>query len=125
LAGSRRWLGEFGGLRVYVLDEYDIFVSKLSSKQKKHQLDVRVLALRLDKEIARDRLFADGRAFLKDPTPRLQIEENWQFIFQEPLVAASQEKPTGSGSSEKPGTIEPAPFRGRPNGSRPKKRRKE
>jgi hypothetical protein len=77
----RQWFGDFGGLRVYALDEYDIFVSKLSSKQKKHQLDLRVLALKLDKEKARQRLLADGRVFLDDPTLRPQIEENWQFVF--------------------------------------------
>jgi hypothetical protein len=81
----RHWLGDFGGLRVYLLDEYDIFVSKLSSKQKKHQLDLRVLALKLDKEMARQRLLGDGHIFLDDPKLRPQIEENWRFIFQEPL----------------------------------------
>lgn len=49
----RKWIGDFGGLRVYVVDEYDIFVSKLSSKKKKHQSDLGVLALKLEKEIAR------------------------------------------------------------------------
>lgn len=83
----RRWFGDFGGLRVYALDEYDIFVSKLSSKQKKHQLDLRVLALKLDKEKARQRLLTEGRVFLDDPKMRPQIEENWRFIFQEPLFA--------------------------------------
>ena len=82
----RQWLGDFGGLRVYVVDEYDIFVSKLSSKKKKHQDDLRVLALKLDKIIAKHRLFTDGRPFLDDPKLKPQIEENWQFIFQEPLV---------------------------------------
>ena len=82
----RQWLGDFGGLRVYVVDEYDIFVSKLSSKQEKHQSDLGVLALKLDKEIARHRLFTDGRSFLDDPKLRPQIEENWRFIFQEPLI---------------------------------------
>ena len=57
----RHWLGDFGGLRVYVVDEYDIFVSKLSSKKEKHQSDLGVLALKLDKEIARQRLLTDGR----------------------------------------------------------------
>jgi hypothetical protein len=82
----KHWLGDFGGLRVYVVDEYDIFVSKLSSKKKKHQDDLRVLALQLDKDIARNRLVTDGRAFLDDPGSRPQLEENWRFIFQEPLV---------------------------------------
>jgi hypothetical protein len=82
----RRFLGDFGGLRVYLVDPYDIFVSKLSSKQKKHKDDLRVLALKLDKDTARERLLKHGRAFLEDPHQRPQIEKNWQFIFQEPLV---------------------------------------
>jgi hypothetical protein len=82
----RHWLGDFGCLRVYVVDEYDIFVSKLSSKKEKHQSDLGVLALKLDKEIARRRLVTDGRSFLDDPKLKPQIEENWRFIFQEPLV---------------------------------------
>jgi hypothetical protein len=83
---SRRvWFGEFGGLRVYVVDEYDIFVSKLSSGKEKHQLDLRVLALRLDRDKAKRRLLTDGRAFLEDPNLKSRIEENWRFIFQETL----------------------------------------
>ncbi len=81
----QQWLGEFGGLRVYVVDEYDIFVSKLSSKKQKHQSDLGVLALELDKETARQRLLNDGKAFLDDPKLRPQVLENWRFIFQEPL----------------------------------------
>ena len=83
----RQWLGDFGGLRVYVVDEYDIFVSKLSSKMKKHQSDLRVLALELDQETARHRLLSDGKAFLDDPKLRPQILENWRFIFQQPLFS--------------------------------------
>jgi hypothetical protein len=81
----RQWLGDFGGLRVYVVDEYDIFVSKLSSKKEKHQSDLGVLGLKLDKEVVRHRLLTDGRSFLDDPKQKPQIEENWRFIFQEPL----------------------------------------
>ena len=77
----RHWLGDFGGLRVYVVDEYDIFVSKVSSKQEKHQSDLGVLALKLGKQIARHRLLTDGRAFVDGPKQRPQIEENWRFIF--------------------------------------------
>jgi hypothetical protein len=85
----RRFLGDFGGLRIFLVDAYDIFVSKLSSKQQKHKDDLRVLAAKLDKAIARRRLFDAGRAFLDDPRQRPQIEANWQFIYQEPLVPAS------------------------------------
>ena len=82
----RHWLGDFGGLRVYVLDEYDVFVSKLSSTHKKHQDDLRVLAMKLDRDIARNGLIIHSRASMDDPKSRSQIEENWRFIFQEPLV---------------------------------------
>lgn len=86
----RHFLGDFGGLRVYLVDAYDIFVSKLSSKKKKHQDDLRVLASKLDKETARRRLFDAGRAFLDDHQQRPQIETNWQFIYQEPLAPISE-----------------------------------
>jgi hypothetical protein len=91
----RQWFGDFGGLRVYLLDEYDIFVSKLSSKKEKHQSDLGVLALELDKEKARHRLLTDGRIFLDGPKLRPQIEENWRFIFQEPLFAGAEGEQAG------------------------------
>jgi hypothetical protein len=97
----RRFLGDFGGLRIYLVDACDIFVSKLSSKQEKHKDDLRVLAPKLDKEIARHRLFGDGRAFLDDPRQRPQIESNWQFIYQEPLFPASDESKTRTRRSGK------------------------
>lgn len=93
----RQWLGDFGGLRVYVVDEYDIFVSKLPSKKAKHQSDLRVLALRLDKGTAKHRLQSDGTAFLEDPKLRPQIEENWRFIFQELLFPDQPRKPAQTG----------------------------
>ncbi len=96
----RRFLGDFGGLRVYLVDAYDIFVSKLSSKQEKHKDDLRVLAPKLDRETAKQRLLGAGRAFLDDPRQRPQIEANWQFIYQEPLAAESasegEERPAAS-----------------------------
>jgi Nucleotidyltransferase of unknown function (DUF6036) len=85
----RQFLGDFGGLRVYLVDPLDIFVSKLSSKKEKHKEDLRVLAQKLDKETAKQRLLDKGRAFLEDPHQRPQIEANWQFIYQEPLFTES------------------------------------
>jgi hypothetical protein len=89
----RQSLGDFGGLRVFLVDVYDIFVSKLSSKQEKHQQDLRVLASKLDPEIIRHRLTNDGRAFLDDPDLRAQIESNWRFVYQAPLFPESPEGP--------------------------------
>jgi hypothetical protein len=83
----RRYFGDFGGLRVYMVDEYDIFVSKLSSKQAKHRQDLEVMAPNLDKEKIKQRLLEDGKIFLATPFLGDQIEENWRFIFREPLSA--------------------------------------
>ena len=81
----RHFLGDYGGLRVYLVDEYDIFVSKLSSAREKHKQDIRVLAGVLDKQTAQRRLLKDGQVFLDEPKLRRRIEENWRFIYQEPL----------------------------------------
>ena len=59
----RQWFGDYGTLRVYFLDEYDIFVSKLSSKKKKHQDDLRVLASKTGQR-HRPASPADRRPFL-------------------------------------------------------------
>jgi hypothetical protein len=112
----RKWFGDFGALRVYVVDEYDIFVSKLSSKHEKHQLDLRVLALKLDRDTAKHRLLTEGRVFLDDPKLKPQIEENWRFIFQEPLFAERPEERAGEDNQanlKRKGTV--------PKGGRPKR----
>jgi len=85
----RQYLGDFSGIRAYLLDPVDIFVSKLSSKQEKHKQDLRVMAKRLDQATVKQRLLRDGRAFLDDPYLKPQIEENWQFIYQESLFPES------------------------------------
>ncbi len=85
----RQFLDDFGGLRVYLVDPYDIFVSKFSSKKEKHKDDLRVLALKLDKGTAKQRMMGDGRAFLEDPHQRPHIEANWQFIYQAALFSES------------------------------------
>lgn len=93
----REWFGDFGGLRAFLLEEYDIFVAKLPSEQRKHQIDTRVLGLELDREKARHRLLTDGLVFLDDPKLRPQIEENWRFIFQEPLFPDPDEERAAGG----------------------------
>lgn len=89
----RQFFGDHGGIRVYLVDTIDIFVSKLSSKQEKHKDDLRVLAPQLDKSVVRERLERDGRPFLDNPFDRPTIEENWRFVFQEPLFS-NNESPT-------------------------------
>jgi hypothetical protein len=50
-----------------MVDEYDIFVSKLSSKQPKHRQDLEVMATNLGKDKIKRRLFDDGKIFLATP----------------------------------------------------------
>jgi hypothetical protein len=121
----RHWLGDFGELRVYLVDEYDIFVSKLSSKKEKHQLDLRVLAQKLDREVARRRLLTDGKTFLDDAKAKMQIEENWSFIFQEPLFSTKRKRRTENGGQLDQGLKDPAQPADRPKRSRPKRRKTE
>jgi len=98
----RRFLGDFGGLHVFLVDVVDIFVSKLSSKQEKHKQDLRVLAKNLNQDDIKSRLLGDGKPFLDNPFLRPQIEENWRFVFQEPFVAeASGEIPTSQSDETK------------------------
>ena len=87
----RHYLGDFGGIRAYLVDPIDIFVSKLSSKQEKHKQDLRILAKKLEYSAVRQRLLADGRVFLDAPSLKPQIEANWQFIYQKPLSPPQSE----------------------------------
>ncbi len=84
-ADRQEHFGDFGGVRVYLVDPYDIFVSKLSSKQEKHRDDLRVMAPKLDKGRVTRRLRTDGKAFLENPRDRAAVEENWRFIYREAL----------------------------------------
>jgi hypothetical protein len=97
----RQFLGDFGGLRVYLVDVYDVFVSKLSSKQEKHRQDLRVLAGKLDHDTGRQRLLTAGQAFLNDPGLRAQVEENWRYIFQSPLFPSQEPEGGGQGATQK------------------------
>ncbi len=92
-ATRRRLLGDFGGIRAYLVDPYDVFISKLSSKQEKHRDDLRVMAAKLDRDIVQQRLLTDARAFLADPHDRPVIEENWRFIYREPLDLGKAARP--------------------------------
>jgi len=84
-----------------------------------------VLALKLDKDTTRRRLLTDGRAFLDDPNLRPQIEENWRFIFQEPLYAGQPEKAAGEERSVDQHPAETGPDPGRPKRSGRTRRRED
>jgi hypothetical protein len=86
---------------------------------------VRVLALKLGKTTVSHRLIADGRAFLDDPKRPPQIEESWRLIFQEPLFPEPKVEHEGAGDRGDHTPDEPPPSSGRPERSRPKRRKSE
>jgi hypothetical protein len=77
--------GSFGQIQLYLVDVYDVFLSKLFSARTKDRDDLRALKPQMDKEILMDRLrntCADIRA-----APKLagKAEKNWYILYGEPL----------------------------------------
>ena len=66
---------------------------------------MRVLANNLNKEEIKSRLLGDGKPFLEDPFLRPQIEENWRFIFQEPLFPGPEGDQGGEGPPRSHGLV--------------------
>jgi hypothetical protein len=113
----RKYFGDFGGLRVYIVDVYDVFVSKLSSNQEKHKDDLMVMATKLDKQRVKERLLGDGKDSLENPFDRPKIEANWQFAFREPLFPESIK-------SESAGPLAPPPDEETVSPKKPRRKRK-
>jgi Nucleotidyltransferase of unknown function (DUF6036) len=61
------FFGDFGDLRVYVVDVADIFLGKLFSKRTRDLDDLRMLAPQLDKSALAERLKTTTGALQKDP----------------------------------------------------------
>lgn len=81
------YLDTYGRLQVYLLDAYDIFLSKLFSIRTKDRSDLRMLAGQLDKEKL-VRLLRDTTAsMLVAPDLRERAEKNWYILFGDPLPA--------------------------------------
>jgi hypothetical protein len=78
-------LGSFGRLQVFLVDVYDVFLSKLFSKREKDRDDLRVVAPQLDKETVMRRLRETATALASDPDLRLAAEQNWYVLYGEPL----------------------------------------
>jgi len=75
----------FGQLQVYVVDAYDVFVSKLFSARLKDRDDLRVLAPQLDKKTLLCRLHDTTQDLLAAPGLRERAEQNWYIIYGESL----------------------------------------
>jgi hypothetical protein len=85
-----RYLDEFGRLRVYLVDVYDVFLSKLFSGREKDRDDLIVLVRQLKKDVLLNRLRADTAELCAEAPLRRHAERNWAILYNgEPLPAGS------------------------------------
>ncbi len=78
-------LEPFGSLQVFLVDVYDIFLSKLFSHRTKDRDDLRALAPQLDKEILTRRLRDTTAAWQAAPDLLQHAQDNWQILYGEAL----------------------------------------
>jgi len=77
--------GRFGQLETYLLDPYDVCVSKLFSQRTKDLDDLRHLKHHIDKERLAQRLVSAGGSLRGEERLRAAAELNWRVLFGEPL----------------------------------------
>jgi hypothetical protein len=75
----------FGDLHVFLLDVYDVFLSKLFSARLKDQEDMLVLTPQLDKSVLIENLKTTAKSLLAAPRLLEIAKGNWQILFGETL----------------------------------------
>jgi hypothetical protein len=83
--GRRRFLGAFGPLSVYLVDEQDIFLGKLFSRREKDRDDLRQLFPGLDREQLQRQLADSCSRLLADPGLAEAARESWYILTGEAL----------------------------------------
>jgi hypothetical protein len=78
-------LEPFGHLQVFLLDVFDVFLSKLFSARQKDIDDLRVVAPQINKETLVRKLKSSAGPFLAVPDLKKNAEDNWQILFGESL----------------------------------------
>jgi hypothetical protein len=76
---------DFGRLSAYLLDVYDVFLSKLFSARVKDIQDLTALAPRLDKATLEEKLLAHCGSFLAAPRLKELATNNWKVLYGEDL----------------------------------------
>jgi hypothetical protein len=79
------YLDAFGSIQVYLVDVYDVFLSKLFSARRKDLDDIRMLLSHLDKEVLTQRLKETTRPMLEAEGLRKRAEQNRYILYGEPL----------------------------------------
>lgn len=72
---------ELGRLRVYLVDAYDVFLSKLFSNREKDRDDLHVLAGQLNKEEVISRLSNFAGALKGEPQLHAHAQHNWAILY--------------------------------------------
>jgi hypothetical protein len=75
----------FDHLQVFLVDVYDVTLSKLFSARLKDLEDLRVLKPQLDKDVLRERLRSSAGDFLAAPRLKQLAQDNWQILYGEAL----------------------------------------
>lgn len=75
----------FGQIQVYLVDVYDVFLSKLYSARTKDRDDLRALTPQLDKETIIRKMKDTTAAMLASADLREKAEKNWNILYGEPL----------------------------------------
>jgi hypothetical protein len=75
----------YGDLQVYLVDVYDVFLSKLFSIRSKDLDDMRLLLPQLDKDTLARRLKDTTASMLAAEDLRKRAEQNWYILFGEAL----------------------------------------
>ena len=78
-------LAPFDRLQVFLLDVYDVFLSKLYSVRDKDMGDLRVLLPQLDKETIVRKFRESAADFLAAPRLQEIATDNWKILFGEDL----------------------------------------
>lgn len=81
------YLDRFGQIQVYLLDVYDIALSKLFSIRTKDLDDLRLLTPQLDKETLKRRLLDTTVSMLAAESLHKRAADNWYILYGEPLPA--------------------------------------
>ena len=79
-------LDVFGQLEIYLVDAYDVMISKLCSKRAKDLDDLRVMKPNIDRDTLHSRLSDAGHSLLAEERLREAAEKNWYILFGEPLA---------------------------------------
>ena len=75
----------FDQLHVFLVDVYDVALSKLFSARLKDFQDLSVLKPQLDKDVITDRLLSNTTAWLTEPRLKKLAQDNWQILYGEAL----------------------------------------